>query len=243
VTRNASITTRSLWVTLLAAILALVFVVTSAGAADARKVRHKYGLATINESFRTTGQPFQPPDRFSCRPASQPIKILTLRYICTAVGSVGSTQAATFDLNDVLSRVQGTNAPKPPPGPGVEGTATPDLFQCHWDGHVDSIGKRSAEHFICEFRHNQQTRVFTMNEIVATNTDEVEENGKVVFFFLDPHDGFLPPVGRAVPTAVPAGADAAGEGSAAWLFGLVLAASGAMVGTVVIARRRFLHDS
>jgi hypothetical protein len=42
---------------------------------------------------------------------------------------------------------------------------------------------------------------------------------------------------------VPAGADAAGEGSAAWLFGLVLAAGGAVVGGMVIARRRFLHDS
>jgi hypothetical protein len=90
-----------------------------------------------------------------------------------------------------------------------------------------------------------------MNEIVATNTDEVR-NGKVVRTDIDQKlnggnlvsaDVFLPPVGQAVPTAVPAGADAAGEGSAAWLFGLVLAASGAMVGTVVIVRRRFLHDS
>jgi hypothetical protein len=237
VTWNVSIARRSLCV-LLVAILALVLVVTLAEDADAKKVRHKKGLAAFRDSSLTTGQPFQMPDRFFCRPAAQPIKILTLRYICTAVGGV----ASTFDLNDVLIRVIGTNPPKPPPGPGVEGTATPDLFQCHWDGTLNSVGKRSAEHFICKYRHNQQTRVFKMNEIVATNTDVVED-GKVVFQFLDPHDGFLPPIGRAVPSAVPAGVDAAGEGSTAWLFGLVLAASGAMVGTVVIARRRFLHDS
>jgi hypothetical protein len=46
-----------------------------------------------------------------------------------------------------------------------------------------------------------------------------------------------------VPTAVPAGTDAAGGGSAAGLFGLALIASGAVAGTAVIARRRFLHDS
>jgi hypothetical protein len=57
------------------------------------------------------------------------------------------------------------------------------------------------------------------------------------------NDLYLPIACHPVPLAVPAGADAAGEGSAAWLFGLVLAAGGAMVGGVVIARRRFLHDS
>jgi hypothetical protein len=46
-----------------------------------------------------------------------------------------------------------------------------------------------------------------------------------------------------VPTAVPAGTDAAGGDSGAGLFGLVLAASGAAAGTAVIVRRRFLHDS
>ena len=46
-----------------------------------------------------------------------------------------------------------------------------------------------------------------------------------------------------VPTAVPAGTDAAGGGSGAGLFGLALIASGAVAGTAVIARRRFLHDS
>jgi hypothetical protein len=47
-----------------------------------------------------------------------------------------------------------------------------------------------------------------------------------------------------VPTEVPAGADAAGGGgSAAGLFGLAVIASGAVAGTAVIARRRFLHDS
>ncbi len=46
-----------------------------------------------------------------------------------------------------------------------------------------------------------------------------------------------------VPTAVPAGADSAGGGSGAGLFGLVLATTGAAAGTAVIVRRRFLHDS
>jgi hypothetical protein len=47
-----------------------------------------------------------------------------------------------------------------------------------------------------------------------------------------------------VPTEVPAGADgASGGGSAAGLLGLAVVASGAVAGTAVIARRRFLHDS
>jgi hypothetical protein len=46
-----------------------------------------------------------------------------------------------------------------------------------------------------------------------------------------------------VPTAVPAGTDAAGGGSGAGLLGLAVIASGAVAGTAVIARRRFLHDS
>jgi hypothetical protein len=46
----------------------------------------------------------------------------------------------------------------------------------------------------------------------------------------------------AVPTEVPAGA-AGGGGSAAGLFGLAVIATGAVAGTAVIARRRFLHDS
>jgi hypothetical protein len=48
----------------------------------------------------------------------------------------------------------------------------------------------------------------------------------------------------AVPTAVPAGADGAGGGgSAAGLLGLAVVAGGAVAGTAVLARRRFLHDS
>jgi hypothetical protein len=48
----------------------------------------------------------------------------------------------------------------------------------------------------------------------------------------------------AVPTEVPAGADSAsGGGSAAGLLGLAVVASGAVAGTAVLARRRFLHDS
>jgi hypothetical protein len=47
-----------------------------------------------------------------------------------------------------------------------------------------------------------------------------------------------------VPTEVPAGADAAGGGgSAAGLLGLAVVATGAVTGTAVLARRRFLHDS
>ena len=47
-----------------------------------------------------------------------------------------------------------------------------------------------------------------------------------------------------VPTEVPAGADgASGDGSAAGLLGLAVVAGGAVAGTAVIARRRFLHDS
>jgi hypothetical protein len=48
----------------------------------------------------------------------------------------------------------------------------------------------------------------------------------------------------AVPTEVPAGADGAGgAGSAAGLLGLAVVAGGAVAGTAVFARRRFLHDS
>jgi hypothetical protein len=231
VTGNASITTRSLWVTLLAAILALVFVVTTAEDADARRVRHKKSTAVFVDTFT-------PPDQFSCRSAlrGKQLDQSLDGYICT-----GPT--TTFLLNDVLTR--GDN---PPPGPGLAGVATPPpaLFQCHADGNASvppGQGDILAEHFICEYRDNQQTRVFKVNEIVSTTLDE-EGNGLPPEENVD-HKGdlFLPPVGRAVPSAVPAGADAAGEGSAAWLFGLVLAAGGAMVGTVVIVRRRFLHDS
>jgi hypothetical protein len=45
-----------------------------------------------------------------------------------------------------------------------------------------------------------------------------------------------------VPTDVPAGANAAGGGSGG-LIGLILAASAAVAGAVVLAGRRFLHDS
>jgi hypothetical protein len=47
-----------------------------------------------------------------------------------------------------------------------------------------------------------------------------------------------------VPTEVPAGANAAGGGgSAAGLLGLAVVAGGAVAGTAVLARRRFLHES
>jgi hypothetical protein len=248
VTGNVSITKRSLCVTLLAAILALGFVVILAADADARLVRRKKGVATFSTVFHSTDQPFEPPDRFSCSPGRpvtvvQPPKPID-GYICTAVGSVGSTQAPTFDLNDVLVRRQGTGPGlTPPPGP----LATPDLFKCHWV--PNAAGERFAENFSCEFPENQQTCVFTVNQLVATNIDEVDDKDRVVPGKEDldqdggvRHDLFLPLACHPLPTAVPAG-DPAGEGSAAWLFGLVLAASGAMVGTVVIVRRRLLHDS
>jgi hypothetical protein len=253
VTWNVSIAIRSLCVTLLAAILALVLVVALAEDADARKVRRKKGLGALVVRCDPLCDRLPLPDRFSCSPVAQPV--IDNGYRCTPgamaavisdAGPVAGAVATNFDLNDVLSRVQGPNAPKPPPGPDVEGTATPDVFQCQWDGHTSSANL--IAHFKCKFPQNQQTRVFKMDEIVATNRDE-EVPGKATEFDIDLNadgslnDVFLPPAGTAVPSAVPAGADAAGEGSAAWLFGLVLAAGGALVGSTVIARRRFLHDS
>ena len=271
-TWNVSIAIRSLCVTLLAAILALVLVVTLAEDADARRVRRKKGVG--DTSFSKT---FEPPDRFSCSPGPrlgtvdtaaawdpptiQPPKPID-GYRCTAVGKVEPGQARTFDLNDVLDRALGPGTGEiqagkpahpgesgPPPGP----LATPDLFQCHWV--PNAAGDRNADNFSCEFPENQQTCVFTLgirfdggsdlrNVLVATNIDVVDDTtGETVRDDLETDFLFLPFACHPLPTAVPAGADAAGEGSTAWLFGLVLAAGGAMVGGVVIARRRFLHDS
>ena len=97
---------------------------------------------------------FAPPDRFSCSPGTpfliptrapydppniQPPKPID-GYICTAEGSVKMvsiddgppvTQAATFDLNDVLDRDAPTTERAEeytiPPGQ----LASPDLFKCH----------------------------------------------------------------------------------------------------------------
>jgi hypothetical protein len=269
VTWNVSIAIRSLCVTLLAAILALVLVVTLAEDADARKVRRKKGIAEFSDTFHSTSQPFEPPDRFSCSPG-RPVTVPTAAdwdppniqppkpidgYICTAIGSVRAvpsriaglgpvTQAAIFDLNDVLFKVAPGLGLTPPPGQ----LATPDLIKCHLV--PNAAGERLANDFSCEFPEKQQLCVFTMRELVATNIDEVDRGGGAPDLVdVDrkadgqPNDLFLPISCHALPSAVPAGADAAGEGLAAWLFGLVLAAGGAMVGTVVIARRRFLHDS
>jgi hypothetical protein len=272
VTWNASITRRSLCV-LLAAILALAFVVTLAGDADARLVRRKIGVAKFTDDFKgtlgapATNKPFQPPDHFSCRPRSH-LRDASLRlpvgndgYICTPAagaavisddGPVPGVVAESFDLNDALVTSVAADLP---PGPGLEGTAAPDLIECDWDGHAPAThpghgaGVGLAEHFNCVYRHNQQTRVFTVNQFVSTTEIEVDDRNPDVQIGPDNPDNledlFLPPVGRAVPkapTAVPAGGDAGGEGWAIWHFGLVLAASGAMVGAVVIVRRRFLHD-
>jgi hypothetical protein len=297
VTWNVSIAIRSLCITLLAAILALVLVVALAEDADARKVRRKKGIANpsgFSQTFHSDpNKLFEPPNAFDCSPG-RPFKVPTAAdwdpatiqppkpidgYICTAVGSVTVvenpfgdpvTQARKFDLDDVLDRAIGCPSSVdpacgplagrpdtfgPPPGP----LATPDLLKCHLvpNAPLTSRGTpfRTPGNFSCE-PDNQKNCVFTMNELVATNIDEVDANGRVVGAApsaadpagslqvnLDENFLFLPVACHALPTAVPAGADAAGEGSAAWLFGLVLAASGALVGTVVIARRRFLHDS
>jgi hypothetical protein len=273
VTGNVSIAIRSLCVTLLTAILALVLVVTLAEDADARRVRRKKGTAAFSQTFN-------PPDSFSCRPRPplgtvdtaaawdpptiQPPKPID-GYRCTAVGKVEPTQAETFDLNDVLDKAFGPGTGEivagkpahpgesgPPPGP----LATPDVFDCHLGPNAPF---RTADNFSCEFLENQQTCVFTLGSasarsgapigseakvLVATNIDVVNDtNGKTVGDDVDNQFLFLPPACHPLPTAVPAGTDAAGEGSAAWPFGLVLAAGGALVGSVVIARRRFLHDS
>jgi hypothetical protein len=59
-----------------------------------------------------------------------------------------------------------------------------------------------------------------------------------------PSESVTSPAPVPVPTDVPAGADGAGGGgSAAGLLGLAVVASGAVAGTAVLARRRFLHDS
>jgi hypothetical protein len=134
------------------------------------------------------------------------------------------------------------------PPPAEEAAPPPD---------EESAPTRTTNDFSCEFAENQQTCVITMHELVPTNVDLVDD-GETTHKDLDRWDvppGDLPPKDEVdrfndlylpiachpVPLAVPAGADAAGEGSAAWLFGLVLAASGAMVGGVMIARRRILQ--
>jgi hypothetical protein len=223
-----------------------------------------------------TGKRFAPPDRFSCSPGHpilipsrdydwdppniQPPKRID-GYICRAEGSVkmvsigagvSVTQTAKFDLNDVLDRDAPSWAGQPPP-PGP--LASPDLFKCHLIPNSPPAASRTTNDFSCEFAENQQTCVFTMNELVATNVDEGQQKDldrwdppkdKVELFPNPFNDLFLPLAchpGSTVPHAVPAGADAAGQGSAPWLFGLALAASGATVGTVLIARRRIRHDS
>jgi hypothetical protein len=296
VTWNVSIAIRSLCVTLLAATLALVLVVTLAQDADARKVRRKKGVADFAKVFHhcedrytlqrvseqcedTDKRFFAPPDRFSCRPETpfliptrapydppniQPPKPID-GLICTAEGSVKMvsiddgpsgepievTQAAKFDLNDVLDRDAPTTERAEeytiPPGQ----LASPDLLECH--SNLPSTTRRTTNDFSCEFAENQKTCVITMHELVPTNVDDVDDDtGKTEQKDLDrwdlrPHkvdsfnDLFLPIACHPVPLAVPAGADAAGQGSALWPFGLVLAAGGAMVGGVMIARRRILQ--
>jgi hypothetical protein len=58
-----------------------------------------------------------------------------------------------------------------------------------------------------------------------------------------PHDDDDDDEPEPVPTAVPAGADSSGGGSGAGLLGIALTAGGAVAGTAVMLRRRFLHES
>ena len=181
-TWNVSIAIRSLCVTLLAAILALVLVVTLAEDADARRVRRKKGVADFRV-FQTT---FEPPDRFHCSPATaawhgrhrrglgptdqyshqSPLMATSARPWAKSHWA----QAEIFDLNDVLDRGAGPGLGEiqagkpahpgesgPPPGP----LATPDLFKCHWVPNAVPPD-RNADDFSCEFPENQQTCVFTL---------------------------------------------------------------------------------
>jgi hypothetical protein len=142
------------------------------------------------------------------------------------------------------------------PSPGEEAAPSPDEEAAPSPGE-EAAPTRTTNDYSCEFAENQQTCVITMHELIPTNVDLVDDN-KTVRKDLDRwdvppgdlpdedevdrfNDLYLPIACHPVPLAVPAGADAAGEGSAPWLFGLVLAAGGAMVGGVVIARRRFLQ--
>ena len=211
------------------------------------------------------GKPFRIPTRdYDWDPPNiEPPKRID-GYICRAVGSVAEGQASIFDLNDVLDRDASTRAAEytTPTGP----LASPDLLKCHRTSPSttprdpeaeDDLPAPTTNDFSCEFAENQQTCVITMHELVPTNVDLVDDDNKTKQKDLDRwdvrlatfpedevdrfNDLYLPIACHPVPLAVPAGADAAGEGSAAWLFGLVLAAGGAMVGGVVIARRRFLQ--
>jgi hypothetical protein len=70
-----------------------------------------------------------------------------------------------------------------PPGGDNEGWASPNRFQCRWDGNL--AGERSAEHYICKYRHRHgargrmHTHTFRANEIVSVtdnpNPDEADE--------------------------------------------------------------------
>ena len=210
VTWNVSIAIRSLCVTLLAAILALVLVVTLAEDADARKVRRKKGVADFAQfstlqdrytflpssatptsdlrrriaSLAARERPFLIPTRADWDPPNiQPPKPID-GYICTAEGSVKMvsidagppvTQAAIFDLNDVLDRDAPTTERAEeytlPPGQ----LASPDLFKCHLVPNA-ARPTGTTNDFSCEFAENQQTCVFTMHELVATNIDEVDDD-------------------------------------------------------------------
>jgi hypothetical protein len=273
VTGKASIAGRSLFVTLLALALALVFVATLAGDADAKRVRHKKSSASFINCVDDGPTPcaprskaFTPPDQFSCRFLSVgvPLDEIVDGYRCTA----GTT---TFLLDDVLFGLGGPPLPNDPDPLAGVAIPPPDRFQCRSDGNVpplpsdDDPGAILADHFNCQYRQNQQTRVFKVNEIVSTTVDVIEPLAPGEVTEEDVDEVFLPPVGRAVPTptptpkptpkptatktpaavptAVPAGTDAAGGGSAAGLVGLVLAAGGAVAGGAVMARRRFMHDS
>ena len=217
------------------------------------------------------GRPFLIPTRADWDPPNiQPPKPID-GYICRAEGSVAAGQASIFDLNDVLDRDAPGRAAAytPPPGPLASPDLLKCHFvpnaqpaeqtaeEAAPPPSEEAAPTRTTNDYSCEFAENQQTCVISMHELIPTNVDLVDDN-KTVRKDLDRwdvppgdlpdedevdrfNDLYLPIACHPVPLAVPAGADAAGEGSAAWLFGLVLAAGGAMVGGVVIARRRFLQ--
>jgi hypothetical protein len=162
---NLSVARRPLYVILLASGLALIFVMATVDVASARHTpaTRRFSTAAFEPDFQATA-----PDRFRCRFDDS---ANVHGYVCRA-------GARTFLLSDALQR--GGN---PPPGEGFEGLATPDRFRCRWDGNA--AGDRSAEHYICKYRHRhgskgrKHTHTFRANEIVSVtdipNPDEAQE--------------------------------------------------------------------
>ncbi len=252
---------RSLFVTLMALALALLFVVTLAGDADARHRRPRARFSTAAFDSGMEVAQFEPPDQFACSFDDSPS---VHGYVCEGGGK-------TFTLSEALMRSGTTDTSLVDT---FEGLATPDRFWCRWDGELNADGEKSAEHFICKYRHRDSangplhTHTFRVDEIVSVTDNpngSIEEVSAEANADPDKFDLWLPPhpltttptptpkpthtkSPASVPTAVPAGTDTAGTdaasgGSAAGLVGLVLATGGVVAGGAVMARRRFMHDS